>query len=207
MNIPMNQFFLAILFLILSHFPIHSEENPMSISVYGGPYINSDLIPISLYGDIKYKKSYIAMAGVNYEFYNKFSFVKFEVEGLIGKHFYSMNHFEAVGVVLARVQPINTLPLSFAFGEGLSYASQNPKLENLKKNFDLERGTFSSFDIESKPLLNYLALEMEYGFPDFNRFPRIFMRIHHRSGIWGTFCPSNPPCGSNFITYGFRIQM
>lgn len=116
-----------------------------------------------------------------------------------------MRHVEADGVFIGRISNIFNLPISFAAGEGLSWASQNPILENRRKGFD--RGAFATYDIESRQLLNFLIFEFDYGFKSVAYYPRLFVRLHHRSGIWGTFCPPDPPCGSNFITYGFKISL
>ncbi|MBP7283035.1 MAG: hypothetical protein KBA66_15740 [Leptospiraceae bacterium] len=172
---------------------------------YGGQYVNSDLLPISLYGDIAYKRSFLGVMGVNRPLDIKIAFLRFEVEGLVGKHVGVMNHIEVDGLFVTRVPNLFSLPMSFAIGEGLSWTSQNPILENVKKGFD--RGAFSVYDIESRALLNFLFVEFDYGFPNTDYYPRIFVRIHHRSGIWGTYCPPDPPCGSNFLTYGIKLSL
>ena len=40
-------------------------------------------------------------------------------------------------LMIARVSNLFNLPMSFAFGEGLSIASQNPLMENQKKDLAL----------------------------------------------------------------------
>jgi len=118
-----------------------------------------------------------------------------------------MKHGEVNGAVIGRVSEIFGGPLIFGFGEGLSLATENPIMENQKKWLDFKRNTFADYDIESRPLLNFLIIEFDYGLSSVARSPKLFVRIHHRSEIWGTFCPPNPPCGSNFLTYGFKVNI
>lgn len=180
----------------------HSKNN---ILLYGGQYVNSDLLPISLYGDIAYKRSSIGTIGYNRNLDAKIGFMRFEVEGLVSKHEGVMRHFEVDGLFIARIPNLFYMPISFGIGEGLSWASQNPILENVKKGLD--RGAFSLFDTQSRPFLNFLSIEFDYGFPEVSHYPRLFVRIHHRSGIWGTYCPPDPPCGSNFLVYGIKLSL
>ncbi len=201
-----------ILLFCISFFSIWGSENlnnnhKTSILLYGGIFVNSDLLPISLQGDIAYKKSFISAIGINKETGWNYKSVRFEYEGILAKHSGMMKHGEINGALIGRVPNLLGLPMSFGFGEGLSWASQNPLLENLNKGLDLSRNTISDYDIESRRLLNFLIIEMDYGIPSIARNPRVFVRIHHRSGIWGVFCPPDPPCGSNFLTYGVKINI
>ncbi len=204
-----NTFFQSFLIWNLFVFGLSSDDLPKksayNILFYGGPYVNSDLLPISLYGDIAYKRSFIGVVGINRSLQTKIAFLNFEAEALIGKHTGVMNHVEVDGLFIARIHNIFSSPMSFALAEGLSWASQNPILENVKKGFD--RGAFSFYDIQSRSLLNFLMVEFDYGFPEVSHYPRIFVRIHHRSGIWGTYCPPDPPCGSNFLVYGVKLSL
>ena len=195
-----------ILFLFLS-LSLFSKESRQSILGYGGKFINSDLVPISIYGDIAYKKSNLYVLGYNYQLKPKISFLNFEVEGQIGKHTGSMNHSELNGVFIARTNRWKVIPISFGFGEGLSLASEKPALEQRKFGFDRERGTFNFINIEeTRPLLNFLLLERDVKIP-IESSPKFFVRLHHRSGIWGTYCPPDPPCGSNFLVYGVKFPI
>lgn len=200
---------LFIIFAIICSAALNSEpENPKSrykLLASAGPYINADLLPIVTQGDISYKKSYIGLLGLNYDLQKRLGILNLELEGLFGKHKGEMNHSELGGVLVARIPNIMLKPMSFAFGEGLSWASENPFLENRKKGWD--RGSLNTENIESRPILNYLMFELDYGIPSVSFQPKVFVRIHHRSGIWGTFCPPDPPCGSNFLTYGVKVSL
>lgn len=204
----MNSKIVLVLFFLLISNSLFSENlftSKYNFLSFGGLYVNSDLAPISLRGDIAYKPSYLWGIGINREFNQKFSVFNFELEGILGRHTGAMNHYEAAIVAIARVNNIYNSPVSLAFGEGQSYASQNPKLENLKKGFD--RGGLNFDDIESRPLLNYLLFEVDYSIPKLDYDPKVFIRLHHRSGIYGVYCSPHPPCGSNFIVYGLRISI
>ncbi|MDX1960903.1 MAG: hypothetical protein SFU98_20190 [Leptospiraceae bacterium] len=182
---------------------VEDQKRKPELILYGGMFVNADLMPIIVNGDISYRKSYIGVAAVNYPTKYKYKFVDFETEGQIAKHSGIMNHWEINGVIVGRVNNLFHTPISFGFGEGISFATQNPVLENQRKGFD--RGAYNLEDIESRPLLNYLLIEFDYTLKRLDNEPKVFARIHHRSGIWGTFCPPNPPCGSNFLTYGVKI--
>lgn len=197
-----------ILILLLLSFSIQAHESffkqGFSVLGFGGIFVNSDLAPISYNLDFKYKPSYIWGAGINKKIRPKFSIFEFEVEGILAKHTGAMSHGEAVLVGVARIPNLWGSPFSFAFGEGQSYATENPKLENLRKGYD--NGRFALDDIQSRPLLNYLVFELDYTLP-WLESSKIFARIHHRSGIYGVYCPPTPPCGSNFIVYGFKTDL
>ena len=81
----------------------------------------------------------------------------------------------------------------------------NPKLENKAKGYYLESG-LQKDAIESRALLNYMMVEVSSYLP-FERKTEVFLRIHHRSGIFGLYCPPDPNCGSNFVSYGFRTSL
>ncbi|TGL63899.1 hypothetical protein EHQ58_00600 [Leptospira ognonensis] len=201
---------LSFLFLIFLLLPCTlSSSEPFfapnySILGFGGIYVNSDLAPISFNLDFKYRPSYIYGIGVNRKINRKYSIFEFELEGLLAKHTGAMNHYEGVGVAIARIPNIFGLPMSFALGEGQSVATQNPKLENLAVGYD--RGRINFDDIESRAWLNYLMFEVDYNLP-WTETSKVFVRIHHRSGIYGVYCPPTPPCGSNFVVYGFKTEI
>lgn len=200
--------FIFILYLILT-ITLNAEEpffKPnYSILGFGGIYVNSDLAPISFNLDFKYKPSYMWGMGINRKINRKYSIFEFEAEGILAKHSGAMNHTEAVVVGIARIPKIFGTSFSFAVGEGQSLASENPKLENLRKGYDNGRIVFD--DIQSRAWLNYLLFELDYTLPWFNESSKVFARIHHRSGIYGVYCPPTPPCGSNFVVYGFKKEL
>ncbi|HMV43642.1 MAG TPA: hypothetical protein PK079_01335 [Leptospiraceae bacterium] len=196
--------------LILFLFPIFAEpiqeKKKINLIVYVGKYTSTDLLPILFRQKTDYRESYIGVLGINYPMNYRVRFFEIESEALVGKHFGIMNHWEADGLMIARVSNLFGLPMSFAFGEGLSIGSQNPILENQSKGFNLKNGQIERQSIESRNILNYLMVELDYRIWDLPSNPRIFMRVHHRSGIFGFYCPPDPACGSNFISYGFKMS-
>ncbi len=201
---------LNILFFIILSIPTFAEtirdKKKLNLLVYGGRYTTTDLLPILFRQRTDYKDSNIGVIGINYPLNYKVRFVDIESEALVGKHFGIMNHWEADGLMIARLSNLFGLPMSFAFGEGLSITSQNPILENQKKGFNFKNGMLEKQGIESRNILNYLMVEADYRVWDDPSNPRIFMRIHHRSGVFGFYCPPDPACGSNFISYGFKMS-
>jgi hypothetical protein len=101
-------------------------------------------------------------------------------------HIYEFNpYFEARWADFPWDQYILT---SFAIGEGISYATSVPALE-------------ASSDENSKRLLNYLMLEASFASPNYKRL-HLFVRIHHRSGMFGVYHAGNT--GSNSLGLGIR---
>ncbi|NCN10347.1 MAG: hypothetical protein GW938_10930 [Leptospira sp.] len=209
------------LFLIIILFPIYvlkSEESHVSdkkffdnknsweISLYYGLYSETDLLPILLRQDTNYRQSYIYTLAFSRPLDYKWRFLDFEFESNLAKHDGLMHHWEWNNFYIAKISEVFQLPLSFSVGEGISLASQNPKLENKDVFFNPLTLEFQRDRIESRNLLNYVMVEMEVGKRDWD-FPRVFLRIHHRSGVFGFFCPPDPACGSNFVSYGIRYPL
>ena len=84
---------------------------------------------------------------------------------------------------------------------GFSLASVNPPLENQDNLYSF----WEEKEERSRPFLNYIGVDLELELPEAFLISSLFIRIHHRSGVFGTFCPGI--CGSNFITYGVRVDL
>ncbi|MCB1157738.1 MAG: hypothetical protein H7A25_16210 [Leptospiraceae bacterium] len=202
--------------------------NHLDIIAYSGLYTETDLLPILFQQKTNYKASRISVLGLNYGLSSNIRFFDFEAEGQLVKHSGLMNHLEMNVFLLARWSNLFRLPVSIAFGEGISLASKNPLLENKKKGiyiygnyFDWYEASFISHQFGSLPfntefqldsirssqVLNYLMVELDFAFEFLEYYPRIFMRIHHRSGVFGLYCKPDPACGSNFISYGVKFRL
>lgn len=102
--------------------------------------------------------------------------LQFELEGQAGKHFGGQNHMEFNGLIIARwlTFPWNKhLNTSFAVGDGLSLATEIPKLEALQQE-------------KTNQLLNYILVEITLSLPQTPQWSLVW-RVHHRSGVYGLF--------------------
>lgn len=77
---------------------------------------------------------------------------------------------------------------SFAIADGLSYASDPPRVE------------FEDDPDSNSNLLNYLMLEATFALPTHPQWQLVY-RIHHRSGVYGLF---DTDSGSNTVGLGLR---
>lgn len=182
---------------------VETAEAPPDIwnySLYHGTFTTTTLgETLSAYTN--YKPSYLTVLTVNRPLPYRLWRANLEGEGQIGRHTGIMKHLEFNGVVLARFeQPFRGTPFSFAIGEGLSFATRNPELENPRRSIEDPYVAEET----SRNLLNYLVFELEMAVPVDAYSPRAFIRVHHRSGIYGIFCP--PVCGSNVVAYGVRFS-
>lgn len=82
---------------------------------------------------------------------------------------------------------------TFAFGEGVSYASRRPWVEQRTPETSRNGQRF----------LNYLVFELTLAPPSHPEWQVLF-RIHHRSGAFGVYCPGR--VGSNAIGAGLRFN-
>lgn len=117
-----------------------------------------------------------------------------DIEGEVQavKHVKGQNHLEFNGLVSLRWLPFfwdKLIDTSTAFGVGLSYATERPPFEKD------ERG--------NSQVLMYLQGELELGLPAFPRW-KVACRIHHRSGMFGTF--ENMWEASNAVCLGVRYR-
>lgn len=177
------------------------DKKKWDLAFYKGQFTQTNLKNIIIDGQTSYKPSFINVATASKPLqYSIFGFAT-EGEGQFAYHEGIMKHIEINGLVVFRTKQLSRgLPLRFGFGEGLSLASRNPDLENSRKSI-LDPNTESEY---SRKFLNYLMFEIDLALPVESYKPRAFLRIHHRSGIYGIFCP--PTCGSNFIAYGVKFR-
>ncbi|MCB1173258.1 MAG: hypothetical protein KDK39_06825 [Leptospiraceae bacterium] len=169
---------------------------------YRGQYSDTDFGQILLNANTRFKNSFIDVLALNRDIPYTLLSVPLEGEGQVVRHSGRQRHMEYNAVLIARWgDPFQGLPLSFGFGEGLSLATRNPDMENQRRTVFHPNVTEEE---DSRNLLNYLVVELEMGLHGFDSHrARAFLRLHHRSGIYGTFCP--PTCGSNFVAYGVKF--
>lgn len=204
-----------------------ADDRRPDIVAFHGVYSETDLLPIVLRGRTEYRNSWITVLGWNQPLGTHLRSLEFEAEGQVGLHSGAMRHREANGLLVARL-PVAGGPVSLALGEGVSVASANPSLENREKGMRIGENSFDVYEsyalmqqpgfpwalatvqansTESRPVLNYIMVEAELRLNSAAWSPGFFMRVHHRSGVFGLYCPPDPACGSNFVTYGVKLRL
>lgn len=171
----------------------------LSLAAGYGMYTDSDFQEILGSFHTDYRNSWLAFLALNQQLNGRLYPFRFEAEGQIVRHTGLQTHPEVVGLLLARLENPWLFPASFAFGAGSSYAAGTPELEFPRR--DPLKARFEEAPV--RRLLNYLLTEVDVGLPGSRS--RLLMRIHHRSGIFGTYCL--PICGSNFIAYGLKTPL
>lgn len=171
--------------------PESSGRRKFDLIVYYGKFVRERFLDIITLHPVNYRPSYISVIGINYKLGPFIGPLTLEAEWQLANHQGLQTHSETNALLIARLGGMSNdpLPVSLAVGSGISLASAEPKLEKAEN--------------ETNPVLYYLMTEIDVGIPSFPRNPRMMLRIHHRSGVFGVFCPGI--CGSNFITYGLKI--
>ena len=185
-----------------------SAERSWHLTAYGSQWVNADLLEIperAVTGGLTSEDAYfvgaglsrvlvpsssIPLPGTDFAFHGN----RIELEGQVLRHFGDQSHWEGTIALVFRTGQIplfGGLSVNIAFGEGLSYASERPRLEG-------------SFRVEPSRFLNYLAFEAEFSHAS---LPGVYFvpKIHHRSGIFGLIAPRES--GSNFIGAGIRVDL
>lgn len=119
---------------------------------------------------------------------------RWEIEAQAGKYYGAQHHWEFDGVVIWRWTdfPWNRwLVTTAAVGDGLSYASVVPPLELASHT---NRG--------AARLLNYTLIETTFAPPQARHWSLV-VRVHHRSGLYGTF--GGVHGGSTVIAVGVKF--
>ncbi len=171
-----------------------ADEKKNYLSVYGGRTTERDLQTLATLRYEGFINSYIGVVALGRELYTyKTGLMRWEIEGQVGKHWGYQHHWETNALVTLRWLKFpwdHVLDTSFAVGDGISYASQKPKMELDKMG-------------KTSNVLNYLMFEWECIIPNHTNVS-LFARIHHRSGVYGLI--NNISGGSNMLTGGFRIK-
>ena len=161
------------------------------MGVYAGRAVYDTLKEVL--SDREYADSYAVALLVGRDLTGYKHYLSLEAEGQLVKHFGDMNHFEINALVVLRWLPFpwdRYLDTSFAVGEGLSYATEDPKIEVEKHG-------------RTSKLLNYLMFELAASLPKYPQWT-YFLRVHHRSGVFGLF--DGVSGGSNLVGAGVRYD-
>lgn len=190
-------FLLQIYFILLfSPLVVYGEdppERPWSVMLYSGFGTTSDLGQVLTF-NIDSEDSQFLGVVLNHEIFSFWRYFNFELEGQVLRHFGKQDNWEFNGLFLVRFNPFpwdKYLDTSFAVGEGLSYATSTPKIEVEQHSNQTSR------------FLNYLLLELAFQLPKYPEWA-LASRIHHRSGIYGTF--NGVDGASNFLGLGLRYH-
>jgi hypothetical protein len=164
------------------------EELKWAVTLYTGMFTGASLVDVVSFS-ATYVDSYVEVLALSWQFFRLGDHIRLEVEGQVAKHFGEQDHWELNALAVARwvTFPWNAyLATTFAVGEGISYATKVPKLENQP---------------EASQALNYLLFELTFALPTHPEWALVG-RIHHRSGFWGALAPNH----SNVVGVGIKYR-
>lgn len=148
-----------------------------AVTLYSGPLTSQNstkFIQSGKFGD----SGIIALAGSKEltTFFKGNLGLEFEAQAV--QHFGDQDHFEinpAVIVLRWKCFPwYKTLPTTLAIGDGVSVATQTPKLEKKERGKDVSK------------VLNYVMAEATFSLPSHPNWAFV-LRYHHRSGVFGLY--------------------
>ncbi len=167
-----------------------------SLTVYGGAYSDNALVEEILpLREIKFEEAYLGVAAYAeplHRFWGGEAQWEWEVQA--GKYWGGQDHWELNALIILRWMhfPWNRhVRTTFAIGDGLSWASEVPKVEQA-----------SHTNEGATQVLNYLLLEWTLGLPEQPDWD-LSIRVHHRSGIFGLF--DGVHGGSNVLAAGLKF--
>jgi hypothetical protein len=182
-------FLLTALMLLAGSYSQATAGGDRHVSLFGGRACYDTLRDVL--ADTEYVDSYISALIVGKDLTEYKHYLRLEGEGQIVKHWGLQDHFEFNALLVLRWQAFpwdRYLDTSFAIGEGLSYATNDPEIEVEKHD-------------RTSRLLNYLMFELAVVVPQHPQWT-LFGRVHHRSGVFGLFDGMNG--GSNVVGAGIR---
>ena len=148
-----------------------------AVTLYSGPFTSQTSSKI--FQDFDFEKSgIIALAGAKKIGSVWQERLDFELEAQAVQHFGNQKHFEINPIVLVarwKAFPWNcTLPTTLAIGDGVSIATETPKLERKRRGH------------KTSKVLNYVMAELTLSLPQCSQWA-VVARYHHRSGIFGAY--------------------
>ncbi|MCP5367115.1 MAG: hypothetical protein H6907_20040 [Hyphomicrobiales bacterium] len=141
-----------------------------------------------------FNAAYIATIEGSLEFFNIYDWVAVEAAANLTKYFHDQDNTEGNLFLILRWLKFpwdRWVDTSFAVGEGISYATPVGSIEKRRS------------PTVTSNLLNYLMFEIEVTKPGAEHWSG-FMRIHHRSGVFGLY--NDVSKGSNFLVWGLRYR-
>jgi hypothetical protein len=174
--------------------PSQAHEGHWFASIYQGEYSHNPLNQI-IWGKTEFEDSYIAVASVGKEVGRLKDYLALEMEGQLATHNGMQDNEELNGVFTLRWLPFpwdKYLDTSFAFGNGISYATADPEVEILDNS-----------EHKTNQWLYYILVEWAFQVPKLSHWD-LFVRLHHRSSVFGAI--AGPHAGSNFVGLGLRYR-
>ena len=168
-------------------------SRPWSVMIFQGFGTSTDLGQTLLL-DIKSEDSLFTGLVANRKMFRFWRYFTFELEGQVVRHYRKQEHWEYNGLFMVRFHPFlldPTIDIELAVGEGLSYATRTPVIEE------------EQHPDASSRFLNYLVFEIAFTHVQYREWSLV-ARIHHRSGAFGLF--NGTRGGSNFLALGLRYH-
>ncbi len=174
--------------------PSCQSEGQRFASVYAGPYTDNSLPEeIALFRPLSFEDATLVAAAVSQVIAEPSEHYRWELEGNFVQWFGDQDHQEFAGLAVFRWLSLpwdRWIDSSIAFGNGLSWATETPALE---EQFHPDTG--------ATQLLYHIAVEVAFELPKAPDW-QTFVRVHHRSGVFGLF--SDVDGGSNVLALGLR---
>ena len=183
-----------VVFLLLGLSKNGIAESDWSMTLYRAVLLKGNLSDASLLNS-GFEDSYLVALALAKKVASYKKKIDFEIEGQTVKHFEGQEHWEFNGLAVIRWISFpwdKYLDTSFAFGAGLSYATEIPKVEEERRG----EGQTARF-------LKYLMLELDIALP-YSQHWSLVTRIHHRSGAFGLF--SGVTGASNAWGFGIKYR-
>jgi len=184
---------MAVLVASLAAKPAAGADRDWAVTVFEGTLSNGLMNEmLRLQGGLN-DDYHLWVVGVSKRLASWKPYLDFEGEGQVAKHTQGQHHWEFNGLFSLRWLPFPWdayLDTNTAFGIGLSYATEPPPFEVDSQG-------------DNPRLLVYLQAETELGLPAFPQWTAV-CRIHHRSGMFGTFGDMTE--ASNALCIGLRYR-
>lgn len=169
------------------------DELKWAVTLYGGALTKASTRGVTHFS-AEYEESHIGVGALSWKFAELTRHLWFEVEGQVAKHFGEQVHWELNTLVIARwvTFPWNAyLATTVAVGNGISYATDLPKLE-------IKPGASEG----ASQWLNYLLFEFTFALPTHPELALV-ARLHHRSGFYRALAPNSINAVGLGIKYRF----
>ncbi len=178
--------------------PIMAGDEPTAepwfASIYYGRFSDTVLIE-NLRFDHDFENSNVYVLSLGKELGRYKEWIAVEVEGQVGHHTGRQDHQEFNVALTLRYLPFiwdRVVDTSFAFGNGVSYATGIPALEEE-----------AAGDDQANQWLYYILVEWAFSLPSHPQWD-LFWRVHHRSGIYSRWAGEDAV--SNFVGLGIRYR-